>query len=93
MLASPHLNPLPPGERESDGSLPSALRSLLRPKHVSNSYVNSIRRGTCDHEGRFIFDTGLRFYPDVVPGLVIDTGIVGDGSMEFSFGVGYVFGG
>jgi len=58
-----------------------------------NAYVNAARRGTSDHEGRFIFDLGLRFYPDVVPGLVIDTGVVGDGSMEFSFGVGYVFGG
>jgi len=57
-----------------------------------NAYVNTARRGTSDHEGRFILDTGLRFYPDVVPGLVIDLGVVGDSSMEFSFGVGYVFG-
>lgn len=56
------------------------------------SYVNAARRGTSDHEGRFIYDMGVRWYPDVVPGLVIDTGVVGDGSMEFSFGMGYVFG-
>ncbi|MDH7601520.1 MAG: hypothetical protein QHI38_05155 [Armatimonadota bacterium] len=54
------------------------------------AYVNSARRGTGDHKGRFIFDTGLRFYPEVVPGLVIDLGVVGDGTMEYSFGVGYV---
>lgn len=53
------------------------------------SYLNSARRGTSNHKGRFIFDTGLRFYSDVVPGMVIDLGVVGDGSMEFSFGVGY----
>ncbi len=57
-----------------------------------DSYVNALRRGTSDHEGRFIYDMGVRWYPDVVPGLVIDTGVVGDGSMEFSFGVQYVVG-
>ena len=56
-----------------------------------SSYVNKARFGTSDHEGRFIFCTGVRWYPDVAPGLVIDTGIVGDGSMEFSFGTSYVF--
>lgn len=55
-----------------------------------DAWVNPSRRGTSNHEGRFIFDTGARFYPDVVPGLVIDMGIVGDGSMEFSFGASYV---
>lgn len=55
------------------------------------TYINPARIGTSDHQGRFIFCTGVRWYPDVVPGLVIDTGIVGDGSMEFSFGASYVF--
>ncbi|MGQ9454615.1 MAG: hypothetical protein ACUVRS_06725 [Armatimonadota bacterium] len=55
------------------------------------AYVNAGRRGTSDHKGRFIFDVGLRLYPDVVPGMILDLGFVGDGSMEFSFGVGYVF--
>lgn len=54
------------------------------------AYVNAARYGTSKHKGRFVFDTGLRLYPDVVPGLVVDLGVVGDGSMEFSFGVGYV---
>ena len=54
------------------------------------SWLNPSNRGTSNHEGRFIFDTGVRWYPDVVPGLVCDMGVVGDGSMEFSFGVSYV---
>lgn len=41
--------------------------------------------------GRFIFDTGLRIYPYIAPGLVLDVGVVGDSEFEFSFGASYVF--
>ena len=46
--------------------------------------------GNSDVLGRFVFDIGMRMYPDLVPGMVIDTGFVGDGSFEFSFGFGLV---
>lgn len=45
-----------------------------------------------NHAGRFIFDMGLRFYPDLLPGLTIDTGFVADGQPEFSFGFNYAAG-
>jgi hypothetical protein len=45
-----------------------------------------------NHPGRFIFDMGLRFYPDLLPGLTIDTGFVADGQPEFSFGFNYTAG-
>ncbi len=40
--------------------------------------------------GRFVYNTGFRLYPDSVPGMVVDLGVVGDGAFEFSFGWGYV---
>lgn len=54
------------------------------------SYLNQAMTGTSNAAGRFIFDLGLRMYPDLIPGMVIDTGFVGDGSFEFSFGTSYV---
>jgi len=45
-----------------------------------------------NHPGRFIFDMGLRFYPDLLPGVTIDTGFVADGQPEFSFGFNYTAG-
>lgn len=56
-----------------------------------DAYVAS-GRGRNNVAGRFIFDMGLRFYPDVVSGLVIDLGVVGDGAFEFSFGTSYMAG-
>lgn len=46
--------------------------------------------GNNETPGRFIYDMGLRFYPDLLPGVVIDTGVVADGQPEFSFGFSYV---
>jgi hypothetical protein len=40
--------------------------------------------------GRFVYNTGFRAYPDSVPGMVIDLGVVGDGAFEFSFAWGYI---
>jgi len=56
-----------------------------------DAYVAS-RRGRDNVAGRFIFDMGLRFYPEVAPGLVVDLGVVGDGAFEFSFGTSYTTG-
>ncbi|MCX6346135.1 MAG: hypothetical protein NT018_13865 [Armatimonadetes bacterium] len=55
-------------------------------------YMNPTLRAQSDKPGRFIFDMGLRFYPDIVPGFVIDTGFVADGQPEFSFGFSYTTG-
>jgi hypothetical protein len=57
-----------------------------------NSYMNARKTGTSDHKGRFIYCMGLRMYPDIAPGMVVDTGVVGDGSFAFSFGVSFVRG-
>jgi hypothetical protein len=53
-------------------------------------YLNPALRGTEKHPGRFIFDVGFRMRPSVVPGVVIDVGVVSDGQSEFSFAFGYV---
>ena len=37
--------------------------------------IRALSARTMSH-GRFIFDLGLRFYPDLLPGVVIDTGVV-----------------
>ena len=59
---------------------------------MSNSPFINFRDYTAEGNvgGRFIYDTGLRVYPDSVPGMVVDLGFVGDGAFEFSFGWGYV---
>ncbi len=60
--------------------------------NFSGSYMNTRYRGTDDHKGRFVYCTGLRMYPDIAPGMVVDSGFVGDGSFEFSFGISFVRG-
>lgn len=55
-------------------------------------YLQDIPADRNNHAGRFIFDMGLRFYPDLLPGLTIDTGFVADGQPEFSFGFNYTAG-
>lgn len=55
-------------------------------------YLNPAKTGVSNVPGRFIFDMGLRFYPDLIPGFVIDTGVVADGQPEFSFGFSYTTG-
>lgn len=53
-------------------------------------YLNFRDFGDDDTHGRYLFNVGLRIYPELVPGLVLDTGFVGDGEFEFSFGASYV---
>ena len=55
-------------------------------------YLNFRRFGRDDQSGRYLFNVGLRIYPELVPGLVLDTGFIGDGEFEFSFGASYVIG-
>lgn len=55
-------------------------------------YLHSANVGTDDHPGRFVFDTGFRIYPDVLPGMVIDLGMVADSQPEYSWGFSYVTG-
>lgn len=53
-------------------------------------YLNFTDYGTNNVRGRFLFNLGFRMYPQLVPGLVLDAGFVGDSEFEFSFGASYV---
>ncbi|MCE5322993.1 YjbH domain-containing protein [bacterium] len=55
-------------------------------------YYHADKKGTSDHPGRFIFDTGFRIYPDVLPGFVIDLGVMADSQPEYCWGFSYVAG-
>ncbi|MHB9037650.1 MAG: YjbH domain-containing protein [Armatimonadota bacterium] len=55
-------------------------------------YLQPQNKGVGNQPGRFIFDSGFRIYPDVLPGLVIDLGFVADSQPEYSWGVSYVAG-
>lgn len=52
-------------------------------------YLNFREFGGNDVHGRYLFNTGLRIYPELVPGLALDLGFVGDSEFEFSFGASY----
>lgn len=45
--------------------------------------------GNNNQPGRFIFDPGIRIYPELVKGLALDLGFIGDSEFEFSFGASY----
>lgn len=64
--------------------------SLIIESIWDSPYVNFRKFGQNDVEGRYLFNVGLRMYPELVPGLVLDTGFVGDGEFEFSFAASYV---
>jgi hypothetical protein len=66
--------------------------SLIVEGMWDSPYVNFHDYGDNGVPGRFVFDTGLRIYPELVPGLALDLGFIGDGEFEFSFGASYVFG-
>ena len=53
-------------------------------------YLNFRKFGNNDVPGRFLFNTGVRIYPEMAPGLTFDLGFIGDGEFEFSFGTSYV---
>lgn len=64
--------------------------SLIAEGMWDSPFLNFREYGENDTEGRFIFDPGVRIYPEMVPGMAIDLGFIGDSEFEFSFGVSYV---
>jgi hypothetical protein len=66
--------------------------SLIAEGMWDAPYLDFRSFGQNDVRGRFIFDAGLRIYPELVPGLALDMGFVGDSEFEFSFGASYQFG-
>lgn len=69
---------------------PSA--SLIAESMWDSPFINYREYSRNDVAGKYVFDVGMRVYPELVPGLVLDTGFVGDGEFEFSFGVSFVMG-
>lgn len=64
--------------------------SLIVEGVWDSPYLNFRNFGSDDQHGRFLFNTGLRIYSALLPGLVLDTGFVGDSDFEFSFGISYL---
>lgn len=64
--------------------------SLIAESIWDSPYLNFHNFGKNDQKGRYLFNVGMRMYPELVPGLVLDTGFIGDGEFEFSFAVSYV---
>ncbi|MHB9037920.1 MAG: YjbH domain-containing protein [Armatimonadota bacterium] len=64
--------------------------SLIAESMWDSPFINFADFGRNDVAGKYVFDVGMRAYPELVPGLVLDTGFVGDGEFEFSFGISYV---
>lgn len=63
--------------------------SLIAESVWDSPYMNFKSFGKDDQPGRYLFNTGMRIYPELVPGLVLDLGFIGDGEFEFSFGASY----
>lgn len=64
--------------------------SLIVESMWDSPFLNFRDFGQNNAEGRYVFNVGIRMYPELVPGLVLDTGFIGDGEFEFSFGASYV---
>lgn len=64
--------------------------SLIAEFVWDSPYLNFRRFGENGSSGKYLFNTGLRIYPELVHGLALDLGFVGDGEFEFSFGASYV---
>ena len=64
--------------------------SLIAEGIWDSPYLNFRKYGHDNAMGRYLFNVGLRMYPELVPGMVLDTGFVGDGEFEFSFAASYV---
>lgn len=64
--------------------------SLIVEGMWDSPYLDFKNYGTNDQTGRFILCPGLRIYPELVPGMALDLGYVGDSEFEFSFGISYV---
>ena len=55
----------------------------------SQEFPLQAKSGGCS-SNRYIFDPGIRFYPELIPNMALDLGFVGDGEFEFSFGISYM---
>lgn len=64
--------------------------SLIAEGMWDSPFLNFREYGGNDVGGRFIFDPGVRIYPEMVPGMALDLGFIGDSEFEFSFGISYV---
>lgn len=64
--------------------------SLIAEGIWDSPYLNFRDYGKDGVRGRYLFNVGIRMYPELVPGMALDTGFVGDGEFEFSFGASYV---
>lgn len=64
--------------------------SLIAEFMWDSPFINFRDYGTNDQPGRFVFNPGIRLYPEMVPGLALDLGFVGDSEFEFSFGASYL---
>ena len=64
--------------------------SLIAEFMYDSPFINFRDYGTDDQSGRFVFNPGIRFYPELVPGLALDLGFIGDSEFEFSFGASYL---
>lgn len=66
--------------------------TLIAEGIYDSPYLDFRNYGNDNVRGRYLFDVGARMYPELVPGMVLDTGFVGDSEFEFSFGASYVIG-
>jgi len=64
--------------------------SLIAETVWDSPYLSFRDYGRNNRPGRYLFNTGLRIYPELVEGLVLDMGFIGDSEFEFSFGASYV---
>lgn len=68
----------------------SSNMSLIMEGMWDSPYLDFKNYGSNDQTGRFILCPGLRIYPELIPGMALDLGYVGDSEFEFSFGISYV---
>ncbi len=64
--------------------------SLIAESMYDSPYLNFREFGNNNQEGRYLFNTGIRIYPELVPHMVLDLGFIGDSEFEFSFAASYV---
>lgn len=64
--------------------------SFIAEGTTDSNFINFREFGGDNVNGRFTYNTGLRFTPETMKGTVIDFGFIGDGAFEFSFGWSFV---
>ena len=63
--------------------------SLIVEAIYDSPYLNFRSFGSENEQGRFLFNPGIRIYPELVPGMALYLGFIGDSEFEFSFGISY----